>query len=145
MSLFIKIRVGITAICYLIKVKAFIQTNVNHLLEINANSCINFDANTLDFSLIINSLYFSRLNLSEISLNIAILISIDFKSANFSGANLNRADFTRANLSSADFERTNIADTNFVKDYFAGANLSESETTNINLRGGTEKLILEVL
>lgn len=115
------------------------------MLEINANSCINFDASTLDFSLIVNSLYFSRLNLSEISLNIAILISIDFKSANFSGANLSRADFTRANLSSADFERTNIADTNFVKDYFAGANLSESETTNINLRGGTEKLILEVL
>lgn len=118
MSLFIISLVGITAILYIIKIKAFIETDVNHLLEINVNSCVNYDARTFDVFTAVNSLYFFKFNLSEISLNTAILISINFKSANFSGVNLN------------------IADINFVKDYFTGANLSESDTTNIKLRGG---------
>jgi uncharacterized protein YjbI with pentapeptide repeats len=92
LSLFIKSLVGITAILYLIKAKALIETDVNHLLEINANSCVNCDASTFNSSTAVNSLYFSKFNLSEISLDTAILISIDFKSANFSGANLNIAN-----------------------------------------------------
>lgn len=95
---------GITAILDISEVKAFIQADVNRLLEINTDNHINCDTSTFDFS---------GLNLFGINFNGAILTYINFTGANLSRADLKVANPTRANLNGA----------NLMGAYFTGADL----------------------